>query len=214
MQSVISGVDLDKVLAIVPQKINNIQQKNALLIIDEVKIRPSVSFSGGVMNGVAKNDPDSRASSMLCVMLKCLHGGPSVMISITPVHKLTADYQFNVVKDAAATVEKAGLNVIGSITDNHKVNQHYCKLFSRISDFKARHPLDDTRMWYLLFDPVHLLKCIRNNWIAEITQKITLDKKSIVSFSDITDLYLAEHLCILNTTPLTCGTHQNCSCRM
>ena len=175
------------------------------MIIDEVKIRPSVAFSGGVMNGVAKNDPDSRVSSMLCVMLKCLHGGPSVMISITPVHKLTADYQFNVVKDEAATVEKAGLNVIGSITDNHKVNQHCCKLFSRISDFKARHPLDDTRMWYLLYDPVHLLKCIRNSWITEITQKITLDKNSIAFFSDITDLYLAEKNSILKTTPLTCS---------
>ena len=136
-----------------------IQLFQELILI--VKIRHSVSFSGGVMNGVAKNDPDSRASSMLCVMLKCLHGGPSVMISITPVHKLTADYQFNVVKDAAATVEKAGLNVIGC--------------------------------------------CIRNNWIAEITQKITLDKNSIASFSDITDLYLAERNSILKTTPLTCS---------
>ena len=45
-------------------------------------------------------------------MLKCLHGGPSVMMSITPIYKLTANYQFNVVKDAAATVEKAGLNVM------------------------------------------------------------------------------------------------------
>ena len=79
------------------------------------------------------------------------------MISITPVHKLTADYQFNVVKDAAAK-EKAGLNVIGSITDNHKANKHYCKLFSRISDSKAKHPLDDTRMWYRILDPVYLLK--------------------------------------------------------
>ena len=127
------------------------------------------------------------------LMLKWLHGGPSVMISITPVHKLTADYQFNVVKDAAENVENVGLNVFGSIIDNHKVNQHYCKLFSRISDFKARHPLDDTRMWYLLFDPVHLLKCIRNYWLTEITQ-ITLDKNSIVFFSDITDLYLVEKI--------------------
>ena len=39
---------------------NKIQQKkNALLIIDEVKIRSSVAFSGGVMNEAAKNDPDS-----------------------------------------------------------------------------------------------------------------------------------------------------------
>ena len=45
---------------------------------------------------------------MLCVMLKCLHGGPSVMVSVTPVHKLTFEYQFNVVKEAAGIVETSG----------------------------------------------------------------------------------------------------------
>ena len=30
----------------------------------------------------------------------------------------------------------------------------------------ATHPLDGTRSWYLLLDTVHLLKCIRNNWIS------------------------------------------------
>ena len=67
-----------------------------------MKICPTVAFSGGVLNGMAKNDPDSKASSMLCVMMKGLHGGPSVMVPVTPVHKLTALYQFSVVKEAAA----------------------------------------------------------------------------------------------------------------
>ena len=58
MQSVISGVDVDKVLAKVLRKLTKLK-KNALLIIDEVKIRSSVAFSGGVMNEAAKNDPDS-----------------------------------------------------------------------------------------------------------------------------------------------------------
>ena len=62
------------------KKVKNKQQKNTFLIVDEVKIRPSVAFCDDVLNAVAKNDPDSKTSSILCVMLKCFHGGPSIMV--------------------------------------------------------------------------------------------------------------------------------------
>ena len=108
IQSIVSSVNISQVLNKTFQKVKNSQQKNAFLIVDEVKIRPTVAFSGGVLNGMANNDPDSKVTSMLCVMLKCLHGGPSVMVSVTPVHKLTFEYQFNVVKEAAGIVETSG----------------------------------------------------------------------------------------------------------
>lgn len=205
MHAIISSVNIDELLAKTFQKVPKEQQKNVFLLVDEVKIRPTVAFSGGVLNGMASNDPDSRATSMLCVMVKCLHRGPSVMVSVTPVHKLTASYQFSVVKTAAAKVERAGGIVLGSITDNHKVNQQYCKLFSRATDCSSQviHPLDETRVWYLLFDTVHLLKCIRNNWITEKCQRLTIDKKSVGSFSDVKKLYEAEKHSVLKTSPLT-----------
>lgn len=170
VQAVISSINLDEVLEKTFQKISKPQQKNALLLVDEVKIRPTVAFSGGALSGMAANNSEERATSMLCVMLRCLHRGPSVMISVTPVHNLTAAYQFDVVKKAAICVEEAGGTVLGSITDNHKINQQYAKMFDRPADSRcpatAVHPLDNTRPWYLLFDTVHLLKCIRNNWLT------------------------------------------------
>ncbi|KAF2363312.1 Transcription factor TFIIH subunit p52/Tfb2 [Trinorchestia longiramus] len=45
--------------------------------------------------------------------------------------------QLERVKEAAAAVERASGRVIGSITDNHKVNQQYCKLFERLGDCSA-----------------------------------------------------------------------------
>ena len=120
---------------------------------------------------MAINDPESKASSMLCVMVKTLHRGPSVMVSVTPVHNMTAVDQFKIVKEVAIiVVEEAGATVIRSITDNHKIIQQYCRLFKHPprSDCPAtaKHTHDDSRNWYLLFDTVHLLKCIRNNWIS------------------------------------------------
>ena len=135
-----------------------------------MKSRPTVVFSGGVLSGMAKNDPNAKATSMLCVMSKCLHRGPSIMMSVTSVHKLTAAFQFEMVKQAATVVKQAGGTVLGSITDNHKINMLYCKMFDHPSEFDypatATHPLSGTRSWYLLFDTAHLLKCIRNNWIS------------------------------------------------
>ena len=54
-----------------------------------------------------------------------------------------------VVKEAAAIVEKTGGIFIESITDNHKLNQQFCNLFNRSSDFQAVHPLGERRVLYL-----------------------------------------------------------------
>ena len=149
--------------------------------------------------------PDCKATSMFGIMMKSLHKGTSVMISLTPVHKQTASYQLERVKEAAAAVENAGGRGIGFKTDNHKINQQYCKLFNRPSDFQvtATHPLDNNRVWFLLFDPVHLLKWIRNNWISEKCQQISLDDKTTASLADVKELYNSEKGSILKTAPLT-----------
>ena len=184
------------------KKTRHVLQKNCMLLVDEVKIRPTVSYSGGVLNGMAKNDSESKASSMLCVKMKCLHGGPSLMISVTAVHKLTAAFQFTIVKEAATVVERSGGIVLRSMTDNHKINQQNTKLFTQRSESEAVHPLDDQRKWFLLFDSVHILKCIRNKWITEKLQKLSFVKKIVGSFSDIKSLYEAEKYSILKTTTL------------
>ena len=70
------------------------------------------------------------------------------MVSVTPVHNATAFDQSKIVKKAAIVVEEARATVIGSITDNHKINQKYWKLFKRPpgSDrpATAKHTLDNS----------------------------------------------------------------------
>ncbi len=58
-------------------------------------------------------------------------------------------------------------------------------------------------MWFLLFDPVHLLECIRNNWITEKCTKITIDGVTYGFFDDVRAVYNSEKDNILKTTPLT-----------
>lgn len=201
LQSVLSSVDTNTVISKSFSQVND-QQKNCLLLLDEVKIRPSLLFSGGILCGQASNRPSEKASSMLCVMVRCLHGGPSFMLRIVPVCHLDAKYQFDIVKECAACLMDAGANIIGSITDNHRINQQYCKLFEQIQPWRAVHPIDKTKVWFLLYDTVHILKCIRNNWVSEKTQCIMFDG-SIANFNDVRELYRAERDHILKSTKLT-----------
>ena len=207
LQSIFSTTDIDKVLTKTFQKLQVPQQKLCFLIVDEVKIRPTVAYAGGALSGMAANNPELKATAMLGVLMKCLHGGPSLMISVTPVCNLTAEFQYDVVLRNATVIEKCGGTVVGSITDNHKINQRYSRSFNRIENemdpCQAIHPLDESRIWFLLFDPVHLLKCIRNNWITEKCRKLTFDGVSIGNFEDVRAIYSKERESILKTTPLT-----------
>ena len=112
-----SSTNFDKVLTALFQR-NNGLKKNVFLIVDEVRIRPTVSFAGGMLSGMTINEPTEKATSMLGVFMKCMHGGPSLMISGTPVQKLTAKFQYDTVIEMAIKVEKCGGIVLGSITDN------------------------------------------------------------------------------------------------
>ncbi|KAF2366003.1 hypothetical protein FHG87_003241 [Trinorchestia longiramus] len=82
LQYITSSSDKDQVLRETFDKVQTLQQKNVFLLVDEVQIRSTVSFSGGVLSGMAENNRDCKATSMLCVMMKSLHKGPSLMISV------------------------------------------------------------------------------------------------------------------------------------
>ena len=69
--------------------------------------------------------------------------------------------------------------------------------------YQAVHPLDPTRVWFLLFDPVHLLKCIRNNWITEKTRTLSIDGATFGCFDDVRELYISERANALKTASLT-----------
>ncbi|KAF2353369.1 Zinc finger C2CH-type [Trinorchestia longiramus] len=95
LQYITSPIDKDRVPMETFDKIQTLQQK-VFLLVDEVQICSTVSFSGGVPSGMVEDNQDCRATSMLFVMMKSLHKRPSLMISMTPVHKLTAAYQLSV----------------------------------------------------------------------------------------------------------------------
>ena len=73
-------------------------------------------------------------------------------------------------KNMLLVVQKADYLVVSIITDGNRINNKLFKLLSGIAH-KNELPLfipyvvGSTRKIFLLFDSVHILKCVRNNWI-------------------------------------------------
>ncbi|KAF2367345.1 hypothetical protein FHG87_001891 [Trinorchestia longiramus] len=65
LQYITSSIDKGQMLRERFDKVQTLQQKNVFLLVDEVQIRPTVSFSGGLLNGMAEKNRDCKATSIL-----------------------------------------------------------------------------------------------------------------------------------------------------
>ncbi|KAF2344918.1 hypothetical protein FHG87_024326 [Trinorchestia longiramus] len=65
LQYITSSIDKDQVLRKTFDNVLTLKQKNVFLLVDEVQIRPTVSFSGGLLSGMAENNRDCKATSIL-----------------------------------------------------------------------------------------------------------------------------------------------------
>ncbi|KAF2352405.1 hypothetical protein FHG87_016838 [Trinorchestia longiramus] len=65
LQYITSSIDKDQVLRKIFDKVQTLQQKNVILLVNAVQIRPTLSFSGGVLSDMAENNRDCKATSML-----------------------------------------------------------------------------------------------------------------------------------------------------
>jgi hypothetical protein len=127
------------------------------------------------------------------MMVKCLFGGPSFLTKLIPVCKLDAKFQYDQFVPLAKSINlEDGGEVIAAILDGNRVNQKFFKLFDTSPE----------RPWYakkytffLLFDYVHLLKCIRNNWLTEKCGELKFvwsGREMIARWSDLVMLYELE----------------------
>ncbi|KAF2349128.1 hypothetical protein FHG87_020117 [Trinorchestia longiramus] len=65
LQYITSSIDKDQVLRETFDKVQTLQQKNVFLLVDEVQIRPTVSFSSGLLSGMAESNRGCKAISIL-----------------------------------------------------------------------------------------------------------------------------------------------------
>ena len=164
------------------------EQKECVVMVDEMYILACLLFHGGNLFGMAKNKPGEFAKTTLDIMIKCLRGGPTFMFKMIPVVGLDAKFQFEQVNLTLDLIKEFGGTTISIVVDGNRVNQAFLKMFDTIPG----QPWLTTNGTVLLFDYVHLMKCIRNNWLTEKTHELNFeadDTEFVAKWNDLVKLY-------------------------
>lgn len=184
------------------------RQRICSLLLDEIHVKPCLQYQGAVVFGEAANNSGSVATSMLAAMLSCSFGGPKHCIRLIPVCKLTAEYVVTVIRECCELVEKSGGKIIAVISDNYRVNRSAYSILSArsTSPWCTQSPVCPNRPLFLLSDPVHLLKNIRNNWLTEQSQEIEFfsgTSKAVARWRSLQNLFHADERSLVTRTSLT-----------
>ena len=92
--SKIDGVEDFKYLKYIFSNMENERQRNVILLIDEVYVKPSLTYQGGTVFGKAVNKPGHLANTLVSFMICSLFGGPKYIFKALPVYKLDSDFLF------------------------------------------------------------------------------------------------------------------------
>ena len=141
---------------------------------------------------------------MSALMISTQMGKPAFVARLIPVYSLTAEFLFDQVSKLIEIIHENSGFVYMAMNDNLRANQKMFSIFHKTykprSLFSIAHPIpnDTIDELFLLYDPTHLLKNIRNNWCTEKLQKLKYtDHKtkevSIACWKDLIQLYNCEY---------------------
>ena len=120
-------------------------------------------YHRGTIFGKAINKPNELANTVLGYYIVTFFDGPKFLLRMLPVSGLDAPFQFD---ETQKIIECVGGSIFCIISDNNRVNQAFFASFDRVKPWLTKQGI------YLLFDFVHIIKSIRNNWITEKTQEL------------------------------------------
>ena len=126
-----------------------------------------VYHSGKVIGSADNTDQPKPANRLQCFMLSSIMSPNRDVVCPVPVQRMTSEYLTQLIKDVIRIVTGAGYTIVSILSDNNVVNR---KSFISLggSDNLVPYminPVNNVDKIYFLFDSVHLLKSVRNNWI-------------------------------------------------
>ena len=170
--------------------------------------------SGGELFGYSEDKPDEMANTLLAIMVKCFFTKKKYVISLIPVHALNSANLYAYINGALELMHKCGGLVVALINDNNRVNQSFFGMFRPLNEDKpwiVHSPFNPDVPLYLMYDSVHLLKNIRNNWITEKTKILSFfdaeGQEKMAHWSSLKELYFHESTsCLMTNSKLTYKT--------
>ena len=104
--------------------ISDVRQKNVTLLIDEIYVKPSLTYRGENIFGKAVNKPLHMATTVLSFMICCMFGGKKILYKTLPVFRLDAEFQYQQTLLILNGIRNSGGTVIAILCDNNRVNQN------------------------------------------------------------------------------------------
>ena len=176
-------------------------QKLCIVMFDEIYVKMAMLFHGGTVFGKAVDEPTKLAKTVLGIMVVCLYGGPRFLSKMLPVANLNADFVKTEIGETIENIIAANGEVKVLICDGNRVNQRYFKMFATIS---SKPWLSESGL-FLLFDFVHLIKSLRNNWLTDKTKEVIFYDNGvpkIAKWSHLVALYTLEASTIIKLSKL------------
>jgi THAP domain/Transposase protein len=151
------------------------QERYVVLQLDEIHVNPSLSFKGGAVTGVAFNTDHDQAHSIQAFMISSLFSKFKDIVSLTPVKCLTSDQLAPMLYDIMGIVQNAGFIIVVVVSDNNQVNAKAFQTICGSNSFEEGidNPHHVGQKIFFLFDTVHILKCVRNNWLNQTDRNQT-----------------------------------------
>lgn len=148
----------------------NPHERNIVLMMDEIHLQQFFEYKGGRFTGAAANCAEP-AKTAHVFMVQSLLSSYKDVAHILPVSRITAEELHRVLRGVIMNLEDAGLHVVAVITDNNSINRKVMSLFGRNHKplIVYPHPAQQQLPLFHIIDTVHLLKCIRNNWLNQKT---------------------------------------------
>lgn len=141
-------------------------EKTVSLLIDEIYLDSKFDFVGGKIIGSSLNDKLS-AKTANVYLIRSVFCNYKDVVGIVPANNLTGEANFSHTLKILEGLKDLGFKVLAIITDNNNINKRMFEYFEKTSDSVPSYinPKDSSFPLFLLYDPVHLVKSIRNNWI-------------------------------------------------
>ena len=145
--------------------------KHCLIVIDAMCIKSQLKYDQS-KNRICGRITDGYGSCSLqiathafVVMIRGLASNWKFIMGYVFIHNTLSDIKLkNVVDKVVTAAESVGFLVHGCVMDLEINQQKFCKTFCTAQNNNWMvHPCDNSRKFWVFFDPPHLLKCIRNN---------------------------------------------------
>jgi len=188
-------------------------EKLVTLMLDEIHVEPGTSFKGGSVCGFAQNvDGVQEATTVQAFMIASLLSKDRDVVALVPVANLNAAYLKDITLRVMRLVHDAGFRVLCVISDNNRVNRNMFTMLCGGGQLQSSipHPFDSTLQLFFMFDSVHLLKCVRNNWLNQSDTRQTFmfpsfqnadDVVRRASFADLKALHGLENTRVVKLAP-------------